>query len=702
MRKFVLFFLLLLYLPKGEKLFAQPANDGCSLAIPLTNLDNWCSDPGAFSTQGATPSPQAFPDCHPLTTTPNDVWFTFVAQATDLHVTVIGNTDLNAGGTLEDPQFAIYSGDCINLTEVACASDGFGANIIEVFAGPLLPGETYYLRVSARNGHTGSFQLCINSFNNPPNPSSDCATASILCDKSPFTVESILGAGNELEEIAPTTCLQEEFASVWYKWTCDQPGPLTFTLTPTNPTDDLDFIVYELPNGIDDCSDKILLRCMASGELLGAPPEVWAPCTGPTGLSLASSDIEESAGCSPGDDNFIAHINMESGKSYALIVNNFSNTGNGFSITWGGSGTFLGPKTNFDIEPESNNQCDIDTITFTDVTEIPPGMTATAYNWYFGQGANPATASGPGPHQVIYSSFGHKSILLEVETDIGCAITQVRQIFIEPCCDPATNLSINLENFTDPSCHNYTDGSINASGANGTPAYQFSINGNLYQSSGTFTELPDGYYQVFIQDIKGCMDSVEVELFNPPPLIADAGPDHTINLGESVVLQGSIQEALSPATPLWIPSPGECVFEPLSCLDCLQPVATPLVSSDFYLTAIDLDGCTDTDTVRIEVNPIRHTYIPNAFSPNADGINDYFTAYGSAVALSISKFQIYDRWGNLLFEKHDIPLNNEKLGWDGRGPDGRPLSPGVYAYLIEIAFLDCTTGRYHGDVTLIR
>ncbi len=703
LRLLILFSLIGWHLAKAPAfLYAQPSNDACNQAVFLTNLDNWCSEAGAFSTLGATESSQALPTCFPFNAPTRDVWFAFTAQAKDLHVTVIGNVPLDPGGTLENPEFAVYSGDCSNFTEIACASDAFSQNVIESFAGPLIPGETYYIRVSARFGNTGTFKLCVNNFNQPPDPSSDCATAVVLCDKSPFTVESIQGAGLDPNEVDPLSCMQEEFASVWYKWTCDQPGPLTFTLTPTNPVDDLDFIVYELPNGIDDCSDKILLRCMASGENIGAPFENWEPCTGATGLSLSSTDTEEFPGCSSGDDNFVSHINLESGKSYALVVNNFSNTGNGFSITWGGSSTFLGPKTDFLIDPELGGQCDIDEITFTDETVIPPGMTAVSYAWYFGQGANPAMAVGPGPHTVVYESFGSKSVLLEIETDAGCTVSEVKEIFIEPCCDPATNLGIQLDESNDPICHGDSNGFFSTSGSGGTPAYQFSIDGEHYQALGNFVELSAGVYEVFIQDTKGCMDSLEVVLNDPPPLIVDAGPDQEIILGESVVLEGSIQEALSPATPLWVQPVGECIVDPLSCLDCLSPTATPLVSSTFVLTAVDLNGCRNEDSVTVSVRPIRPVYIPNAFSPNDDGINDYFTAYGGAVAISISRLQIYSRWGELLFEATDIPLNNEKLGWDGRSADGRPLESGVYAYVIDIEFLDCTTGTYYGDLTLVK
>jgi hypothetical protein len=63
---------------------------------------------------------------------------------------------------------------------------------------------------------------------------------------------------------------------------------------------------------------------------------------GPTGLKDGSTDIEEDAGCNtPGKDNFLKPLDMVAGKSYALVINNFSSTNNGFAINFGGTGTFL-------------------------------------------------------------------------------------------------------------------------------------------------------------------------------------------------------------------------------------------------------------------------------------------------------------------------------------------------------------------------
>ncbi|MDV7400187.1 hypothetical protein RZS08_52725, partial [Arthrospira platensis SPKY1] len=110
-----------------------------------------------------------------------------------------------------------------------------------------------------------------------------------------------------------------ESNSTWFVWTAGSSGSLTFTLTPLNPPDDLDFVVYEYPNGPGNCAEKIPLRCMASS------------CQGPTGLNESSTDLAEPPNCNPAtQDNFLAALQMEEGKTYGVMVNNFSTTGMGF------------------------------------------------------------------------------------------------------------------------------------------------------------------------------------------------------------------------------------------------------------------------------------------------------------------------------------------------------------------------------------
>ena len=425
----ILFFLLLANAPLWAAVSVAPANDDCSKAFLLKDVTNYCSSPRQFTNEGSTASGFDNPGCFPsyLLEPDNDVWFKFTAIANTVNISVIGAISGDPKGTLQNPQFSLYTGSCSRgLLEIACISDGRGFNISETFINDLAIGGTYYLRVDGRNGKTGSFQLCINNYNPVPSPSSDCNTAVVLCDKSSFTVPSISGAGLDRFEMPPGICLREESSSAWYKWTCDKAGTLSFTLKPVNPADDLDFAVFFLPNGVDDCSIKIPFRCMASGENVNASLSNWARCTGATGLKSGAVDLVEQPGCEEWDDNFVAALQMEEGQSFALVVNNYHNTGNGFSIEFGGTGTFKGPVAHFVVNKLKISQDD--DLWVRNKSSFDGGI--KNWEWNFGVDAKPATAKGIGPHKVKYGSTGTKSISLSIETSNGCQVTKVRQVTV--------------------------------------------------------------------------------------------------------------------------------------------------------------------------------------------------------------------------------------------------------------------------------
>ncbi len=416
------------------KSFAAPANDHCSKAMWLKDVTNFCSSPRQFTNYEATPGGPDPAKCFPqyIDDTDNDVWFKFTAVATVVNISVIGAIKTNPGGTLQYPQFVLYRGDCSALYEIGCISDGQGYNIVETFIGNLVVGATYFLRVDGRNNKTGSFQLCINNFNAVPSPSSDCSTAVVLCDKSSFTVPSMNNAGKNTSELPKGICVPEESQSAWYKWTCEESGLLSFNLKPNKPIDDLDFVLFLLPNGVDDCAMKIPVRCMAAGENLGAPYSTWQRCTGTTGLSGSSTDIVEDQGCDENNDNFLTPLRMESGKSYALMVNNYQNTGNGFSVEFGGTGSFVGPVAHF-----TASKLKIATgekLTIKNASSFAGGI--KNWEWNFGVGANPQKAKGAGPHTVTYNAGGKKSISLSIETSNGCKVTKVREIQVTEAPPP--------------------------------------------------------------------------------------------------------------------------------------------------------------------------------------------------------------------------------------------------------------------------
>ena len=97
----------------------------------------------------------------------------------------------------------------------------------------------------------------------------------------------------------------------------------------------------------------------------------------------------------------------------------------------------------------------------------------------------------------------------------------------------------------------------------------------------------------------------------------------------------------------------------------------------------------------------RRVYIPNAFSPNGDGTNDIFHISASTEVERITKFSIFDRWGEIVFNADGTLPNDPRFGWDGELKNRR-LNSAVFVYLIEVLFVDGERKVYSGDVTLVR
>jgi gliding motility-associated-like protein len=173
------------------------------------------------------------------------------------------------------------------------------------------------------------------------------------------------------------------------------------------------------------------------------------------------------------------------------------------------------------------------------------------------------------------------------------------------------------------------------------------------------------------------------------------GLDTTIQLGDSVLISATIASAPEGYTLAWTPATA------LSCDSCLQTWAMPFVTTQYTLTWSDSNGCTGFDRITVEVTPERRVFIPNAFSPNDDGLNDVFMVYGGSGVYRINDFQIFDRWGELLFSRTDFFPNDPLNGWDGMFK-GKMMNPGAYVYFVEVEFVDGRVLMYKGDINLIR
>lgn len=985
-------------------LFAQPSNDDCSNAILIDDITQSCSSVGEYTNEDATPTNFSGGSC--VSNDGKDVWFRFTAIATDLTLTVVGNTggDSN-GGTLNRPEAELYvdnnCGENNRSFESLQCEPGSSSDIVELYKGGLIPGQTYLIRVQGRGNREGTFQLCLENYFPPVEPGSDLEIASVLCDKSKFVIQQVVGTGNDNDE-AEGTCLDvqsffgpvttSEQSSTWFTWIAANDGTLEFTIDPLKADDDIDFVVYELPNGLNNSEGKIALRCMATA------------CEGPTGLSVNSTDDTEDSDCDPGEDGFVRALDMKEGVAYGVLINNFSESGNGFSMEFGGTGEFQGPEPQIDaiINSDNNVICAGEEITFTGENSRFVAGSITQYEWTFGVGAEATSVTGPGPHTVSYTEPGEKSVVLTITTDLGCKVSDIKSsiVVVEPCCEQlngitgegeikdivcggtdgaidltltsnseiefiewsnstndedltnlaagdyfvtVTNLAtcrdsfpftvdsippfevtptfinptcgggtdgaidLNIENgaapilvdfgngaseitqflglsagdytvtITDadgcsdvstieltelnllldttqltiqtPSCNGFENGRIAIQIANGDPNYtydwndgngpvpnsnlnnipagnyqvavmdanlcegnfnfvvaepdaltlaidtvniscegltdgmvtaiveggtgdysyewnntatteqimnlsagnyaievtdendcqisgaatiiepnsinievtgttnalcfgeetgsisvlgtggnndfQYSADGINFQNDPTLSGLVAGEYTLTIRDPRGCMATTTASIGEPDELSIDAGEDQSIDLGYSVDFQTIKAPFTRDVTYTWT------LADFLSCPDCPNPTATPNNTMSFVVTITDETNCTASDTVMVFVNLNRPIYTPNVFSPNFDGLNDNFTVFGGPAAVSIKTLQIFDRWGNLVFNGADLPISNDQSGWDGLF-NGQALPPGVYTYVANILFLDGVEEVIGGDVTLVR
>jgi len=690
---------------------AQPTNDQCISAIHIPSTEDFCSDIAQYTNVNASATPGLTNTC--LTNFSSEVWFTFIPSTPAAIIQVFGA--INNQGTLISPVVTVYD-NCGSFDQVGCNSASMESNIAEVVVGDLIIGKVYLIAVDGQFGTQGSFTLCIDGFIPPPSPESDCDQAVVLCDKSPFFIESLVGAGNNTNEVDILSCIREEFASSWYKWTCQDAGTLSFTLTPNDylqgfESDDLDFAVYELPNGINDCGTKRLLRCMASGANQNEPFSSWQICNGPTGLSESSSDQTEQPGCQAGNDNFVAAIDMEPGVSYALIVNNFSQSGLGFSIEFGGSGTFLGPEPAFEVDAVQAFECD-KTIIFTDMSESQTDS-IVSYIWNFGAGADPIFANTTGPHNVLYESFGDKKVALTVESSRGCIVTEILDIFVEPCCRDTSMLAVEAT-AQDQICPETSTGVIQAMGIAGNPQYAYSLDGVNFQPSPTFPGLDPGTYTVFVQDIKGCTNETMILVEPADEFSVDIGDTIFVDLGSTVQIESILVPDVLPSTVLWevisdaCPSDqGFLTFNSEMIVDQLRPIALPRGTTCFTITIISDAGCTATDKLVMLTSGESPIFIPNVISANRDNVNDHLMVFGGPAVEIVEFFRVYDRWGGLLYEATNFtPARDQsdiQFGWDGTIANSNEfVQPGVYTYAAKVNFVDCVSRTFTGTVTVLR
>jgi gliding motility-associated-like protein len=176
----------------------------------------------------------------------------------------------------------------------------------------------------------------------------------------------------------------------------------------------------------------------------------------------------------------------------------------------------------------------------------------------------------------------------------------------------------------------------------------------------------------------------------------DLGPDLTIQVDDTYQLQPLITSAGPIDSLVWNPS----IL--LSCDHCTHPIINTTLADTFMISAtVYSGGCIATDALLVNIYDRASIYVPNVFSPNGDGINDYFTIYSSDPFANIIEIEIFDRWGELVFYKTNFPVNQMDLGWDGQFK-GRAMNPGVFVCVATVRLSTGSLSGVYGDLTLVR
>jgi gliding motility-associated-like protein len=149
------------------------------------------------------------------------------------------------------------------------------------------------------------------------------------------------------------------------------------------------------------------------------------------------------------------------------------------------------------------------------------------------------------------------------------------------------------------------------------------------------------------------------------------------------------------ATYLWTPSTA------LNCSDCPQPIATPKFNTTYNVLVIDSNACINSAEIKIFVTcQGADLFVPNTFSPNGDGSNDVLYVRGKGLD-RVKSLRVFNRWGQVVFEQQNFPVNNSTYGWNGTYK-GSKASPDVYVYQIEIFCENSEVVRFEGNVALIQ
>jgi gliding motility-associated-like protein len=305
------------------------------------------------------------------------------------------------------------------------------------------------------------------------------------------------------------------------------------------------------------------------------------------------------------------------------------------------------------------------------------------YNWDFGDGQ---TSTAQNPVHVFPNNNQFYIVRLRVTSVSGCgSLDRSMTIF------PGGILASPAYSFVSRCDSGYVrfinESSVYPDDNNVQYLWDFGDGSFSTDKNPTHSFPASGIYQVKLKlkTTTACLDDSVTQQLDLQLLDITASPDQTIDAGQTVQLDvsgGGTQFQWTP--PQWLSDPA-----------IRNPVSTPQDDISYIVRATNATGCFDSDTVFIKVRPVDSIYVPNAFTPNNDGLNDLFKPI-IGIRFTLDDFRIFNRWGQRVFS-----TRQKDYGWNGK-TGGTEQPAGMYVWYLMARDKNGKQVKLKGTVVLIR
>lgn len=316
-------------------------------------------------------------------------------------------------------------------------------------------------------------------------------------------------------------------------------------------------------------------------------------------------------------------------------------------------------------------------VCFEESTQLSFSPTPDIAAWQWQELGNNQAIFAPNENNITITPFDTIYYVLETQNIYQCLDYDTLQVSVIP---PFSILSVSEPQSICP-------GDSAVMTASGALSYTWMPSNSLNNDSSAqvlASPSENTTYTVIFEN-EGCFfDTLSTSIDLYPLPYVDAGADVTYNVGESAVLNGTGENGY-----FWSPDTA------LSDSNIPNPTTNALVSTTYFLTTYSDHNCAATDAVHVEVTNYFDIWIPQAFSPNGDGLNDKIRFFSRGIA-DVLEFKIFNRWGEMVYSGND--LND---GWDGIYK-GFPAPLGVYVYYIRAEKYLGGIYEKQGNITLIR